>query len=274
MKDETGTERPLILLTNDDGIKSDGLWAAAEALLPLGEVLVVVPDRQWSGAGRSIPYDVTGRVSPSNRKVSGEEVTAYAVDASPTLAVVFGVVELSPRRPSLVVSGINFGANVGRDVAMYSGTIGAALEGGALGIPAMAVSLQMRDYRGDQTADYTGATAFAQRVARRLLSHGLPQDVDALSVSVPADATPSSPWRITRLSCEGVEWRSPDRANGQVLPVLRLVEDRRRIEPDSDVQAVVLDHVVSITPLSLNPTSRTDLAAMGQALRVDTEPQR
>lgn len=69
-------EQPLILVTNDDGIESRGLWAAVEAVLPLGEVLVVAPDRQWSGGGHSMPPDVTGRLTPASRRVNGTHVTA------------------------------------------------------------------------------------------------------------------------------------------------------------------------------------------------------
>ena len=88
-------EVPLILVTNDDGIDSVGLWAVAEALLPLGEVLVVAPDRQWSGGGRSMPRDVTGRIRPASREINGQRVEGFAVDASPALAVDHGVIELA-----------------------------------------------------------------------------------------------------------------------------------------------------------------------------------
>jgi 5'-nucleotidase len=87
-------EQPLILVTNDDGIDSRGLWAAVTALQPLGEILVVAPDRQWSGGGRSMPRGVTGRLVDAARQVNGHTVAAYSVDASPALAVVHGVVEL------------------------------------------------------------------------------------------------------------------------------------------------------------------------------------
>ena len=260
-------ERPLILITNDDGIDSEALWAAVEAVLPLGEVLVVAPDRQWSGAGRSVPYDVTGRLLSATREIDGEQVTAYAVDASPALAVVHGVIELAPRRPSLVISGINFGANTGRDVATWSGTIGAALEGGAFGIPSMAVSLEMmRDHRGDEVANYTAARAVTQQFARRLLVEALPHDVDALKISIPADATPSTPWRITRLCCCARSWKVPNRADGQGRPDMGWIKDLSQIEPDSDVWTLCEDHIVAITPLSLDLTSRVDFATLEQIL--------
>ena len=163
-------EQPLILVTNDDGINSRGLWTAVEALLPLGEVLVVAPDRQWSGGGRSMPPNVTGRMVSEVRRINGHCVTAYAVDASPALTVVHGVLEFATRRPALVVSGINFGANLSIEVTI-SGTVGAALEAGAFGIPALAVSLEMdaaHYLTGDSAADYSAALAVTRRFAQQL----------------------------------------------------------------------------------------------------------
>lgn len=256
------TQRPLILVTNDDGIESDGLWAAVDAVLPLGEVLVVAPDRQWSGGGRSMPPDATGRITPATRIVDGERVVAYAVDASPALAVVHGVIELAPRPPALVVSGINFGINLGIEVTI-SGTVGAALEGGAFGIPALAVSLEMDQayhLTGDDAADYSAAIAFTRHFARTLLASALPHDVDALSVNIPADATPGTRWRLTRLSrLRYFVPIPPDRARGKGRPGYKLIEDTGQAEPDSDVWALLRDRVVSVTPLSLDLTSRVDV---------------
>jgi len=255
-------ERPLILVTNDDGIESKGLWAAVEAVLPLGEVLVVAPDRQWSGGGRSVPRDVTGRLQSATREINGERVVAYAVDASPALAVIHGVVELATRPLALVVSGINFGANLGIEVTV-SGTIGAALEGGAFGIPALAVSQEMDascHLTGDDAASYAAARAFVRKFARQLLEDALPYDVDALSLNIPSDATPRTPWRFTHLSrLRYFLPLAPDRANGQGRPGYKLVEDVGQASPDSDLWALKVDRVVSITPLSLDMTSRVDL---------------
>ncbi len=265
-------EQPLILVTNDDGIDSRGLWATVEALLPLGEVLVVAPDRQWSGGGRSVPRHVTGRIQPATREVDGETVTAYAVDASPALAVIHGVVELAPRRPALVVSGINFGANLGVEVTV-SGTVGAALEGGAFGIPALAVSLEMDPayhLTGDESASYSAALVFTQLFARHLLAYALPGDVDALSLNIPSDATPSTAWRLTRLSrLRYFIPTPPDRAKGEGRPGYRIVDDVERAEPDSDLWAVKVDRVVSVTPLSLDLTSRVSFATLLPGLQAD-----
>ncbi len=263
-------EQPLILVTNDDGIESKGLWAAVEAVLPLGEVLVVAPDRQWSGGGRSMPPNVTGRIQLATREVNGERVTAYAVDASPALAVVHGVVELAPRPPALVVSGINSGANLGIEVSI-SGTVGAALEGSAFGIPSLAVSLEMDSayhFTYENGADYSAAMAFTQQFARQWLTCVFPDDVDVFSVNVPSDAMPHTPWRLTRLSHHRYfVSTAPDRSNGTSRPGYKLIENVRQTEPDSDIRALKVDRIVSVTPLSLDLTSRVDFGIIYRQLR-------
>jgi len=255
-------EQPLILVTNDDGISSRGLWAAAKAVLPLGEVLVVAPDRQWSGGSRAMPGDATGRYQPASREIEGRRVTAYAVDASPALAVDHGVVEFAPRRPALVVSGINFGANLGTEVTI-SGTVGAALEASAFGIPAMAVSLEMdaaHHQTGDASADYAASVACIRRFADYLLTCALPSDVDVLNVNIPAAATPLTPWRLTRLSRRRYFVPTPpDRSKGDGRTGYKLIEDPRHTEPDSDIRAMMVDGIISVTPLSLDLTSRIEL---------------
>ena len=135
-------EKIQILLTNDDGIQSPGLWAAAEALSELGYVHVVAPREQSSGLGRSLPNDSDGKIAPQILRVHEKDWTVYAVGGTPAQAVLHGVLEIIGTRPALVVSGINYGENLGTGVTV-SGTVGAALEAATMGIPAMAVSLQV-----------------------------------------------------------------------------------------------------------------------------------
>ena len=267
--------RNLILVTNDDGINSPGLWSIVEAVQPLGEVLVVAPDRQWSGGGRSMPPHVTGRLTAVPRVVNGETISAFAVDASPALAVDHGVLELAPRRPDLVISGVNFGANLGIEVTI-SGTVGAALEGGAFGVPSMAVSLQMADQfhlTGDERADYAASAVFTRMFASFLLEHPGWTDVDAWNINVPAAATLETPWRVTRLS----RWRyfiplPPDRNNGHGRLGYRVLEDCTAAESDSDVWALMVEGIISVTPLTLDLTSRVKLTSLEQALGVGLSP--
>ncbi|MGD2165498.1 MAG: 5'/3'-nucleotidase SurE [Anaerolineae bacterium] len=265
-------ERPLIVVTNDDGIDSDGLWAAAEAVLPLGEILVVAPDRQWSGGGRSMPRHVTGRIQPVFAELDGERVTAYAVDASPALAVDHAVIELAPRPAAIVVSGINYGANLGIEVTI-SGTVGAALEASAFGIPAMAVSLEMGPHyhlTGDDAADYAVSGAVIRQFAAYLLAHRLPRDVDILNINVPAVVGPQTAWRLTHLSRRRYFLPvPPDRANGEGRPGYRLIGEPAQAEPHSDIRAVMVDRMISVTPLSLDLTSRINLSTAHHSVSTD-----
>ena len=262
-------ERALILVTNDDGFESKGLWATVEAVLPLGEVLVVAPDRQWSGGGRAMPHHVTGRLLPDTRQVNGQPVKGYAVDASPALAAVHGIVELADRLPSLVVSGINYGANLSIEVTV-SGTVGAALEASAFGIPALAVSQEMdKSYHltGQDGVDYTAAIAFIRRFAQSLLTCARPYDVDVFNVNIPAGATPETPCRLTCLSRHRYFVpTAPERNKGRGRPGYAMIANPRQTEVGSDIWALLVDRVVSVTPLSLDLTSRVSLDAVNACL--------
>ena len=111
-------ERKRILLTNDDGIESPGLWAAAEALSALGYVTVAAPRSQFSGAGRSHPFHSDGTIVPRQLQIGIQTWTAYAVGGSPAQAVMYAILDLLPDKPDLVVSGINYGENVGNGISI------------------------------------------------------------------------------------------------------------------------------------------------------------
>jgi len=133
------TDRPLILITNDDGIQSKGLRAAAAACEPLGELLIAAPAMQQSGAGRSMPPASEGRIYPEDVVVNGRTIVAYGIEGSPAQVVEHALFEIAQRPVSLVISGINYGENLGESITV-SGTVGAAMEGASFGIPALAVS--------------------------------------------------------------------------------------------------------------------------------------
>ncbi len=256
-------QRPLILFTNDDGIESPGLWAAVEAFSDLGDLLVVAPREQQSGTGRSMPVTSEGRIYEREMVINGTTHTVYAVDGTPAQAVQHGVFELADRKPSLCVSGINYGDNLGNGVTI-SGTVGAALEAASLGIPALAMSQETPkdlhlSYSND--VDFRAAAYFARQFGEWLMSHRRPDDVDVLKVDVPIGATPETPWKITRVSRRRVYW--PTRPERVALSDVgrmgyRLDADPSKAEPDSDVYALLMERVVSVTPLSLDLTARTD----------------
>jgi 5'-nucleotidase len=163
---------PLILVTNDDGVHAPGIRALAPVLVGLGEVWMVAPDREVSASGQSLTLKHPLRAE----KI---ETNVVAVDGTPADCVNLAIAKLLPRRPALVVSGINRGGNLGDDV-FYSGTVGAAREATFFGVPAIAVSLAAR-----ADLDYTPAAAFTRRLSGLVLAHGLPERT-LLNVNVPA----------------------------------------------------------------------------------------
>lgn len=269
----SGQESPVeILLTNDDGIRSPGLWAAADALSQLGFVHVAAPSEQFSGAGRSLPHNSSGVILPQQMLVKGKQWTVYGIGGTPAQAVLHGVLEITPRLPALVVSGINYGENLGSGVTI-SGTVGAALEAASLGIPAMAVSLETdpKEHLSYSTEiDFATAAHFTLYFARWLIAHPLPDDVQVLKIDIPAHATPETPWKITRLSRQRYyEPLAPKREAWETPGPLRyrLAGDPRQDPTDTDVYAVRIQKIVSVTPLSLDMTARIDLAELEGKIR-------
>src|SRR6185436_11778755 len=153
---------PLILVTNDDGVHAPGIKALADALGERGEVYVVAPDREVSACAQSLTLKHPLRVEKVSERI-------FAVDGTPADCVNLAIVKVLPRRPELVVSGINRGANLGEDI-FYSGSVGGAREGTFFGVPSIAMSLAARG-----ETDYGPAAAFAARLAEVVLAKGLPE---------------------------------------------------------------------------------------------------
>ena len=264
--------RALILLTNDDGYDSPGLLAAAAVLADLGELLIAAPLIQQSGMGRAWPIYSTGTMNRHQIGMNGQSHVAYSVDGSPVQAVAHAMLRLTTRRPDLLVSGINYGQNLGPAVTS-SGTVGAAIEGALSGIPGLAVSLEVdRAYyhsNSDQV-EFGVAAHFVRLFARRLLAVPLPPDVDLLKVEVPAGATVETPWTVTRQSRKRYFVSNPIKGAPLGKPVTLDYElDACSGEPGTDTHALVRDRMVSVTPLSYDLTSRTDLDDLGTILLND-----
>ncbi|MGE5250922.1 MAG: 5'/3'-nucleotidase SurE [Bacteroidota bacterium] len=261
-----------ILLTNDDGIRSPGLWAAAGALSELGWVTVVAPREQSSGMGRSLPNLSDGIITREQVQVNGQEWTVFAVGGSPAQAVLHGVLEVMNEKPDLVVSGINYGENVGLGVTV-SGTVGAAMEAAALGYPSLAMSLEAdaRYHLSYSTeVEFSAAAYFTAYFGRLLLEKGPLAGVDLLKVDVPADATRETPWQITRLARHGYyEPLKPQRASWDMPGTVgyREAADLEHGAPDSDVYVMRVKRLVSVTPLSLDMTARVELDELENELR-------
>src|SRR5450759_3620887 len=256
-------EKCQILLTNDDGIKSPGLWAAAEALSELGFVTVAAPREQSSGMGRSLPMTSDGVVRPEVRNVRGKDWTVYAVGGTPAQAVQHGFLEILAQKPDLVVSGINYGENVATGITI-SGTIGAAMEAASQNIPALAASLETdraHHLSYSKEVDFSAAAYFTASFARKMLEKQFPPEVDFLKVDVPSNATRQTPWQVTRLARQRYfiavkpkrkSWEERGTVDYQEAAIL----DNER--EDSDVYVLRVKRQVSLTPLSLDFTASVD----------------
>jgi len=233
---------PLILLTNDDGVHSSGIDALARALSSVGEVFVVAPDREMSACshGLTIKNPLRAERLGPNR---------FSVDGTPADCVSVGLLRLVPRRPALVVSGINRGANLGDDI-FYSGTVGGAREAVFQGIPAIAMSLVTRSAEDD----FGPAAAVAARVAKFVLEHGLPRRT-LLNVNVP----PGQPLGLA-VTTQGVrehEGQVTEGLDPRHQPYYWIEETREAWAKDeeSDI-AAVRQGLVSVTPLHTDMTHR------------------
>jgi 5'-nucleotidase len=236
-----------ILITNDDGVDAPGLLALKIALDQVGEVVVFAPDRNWSVAGHT-------RIMHKPLRVGHVELldgtVAYTTTGTPSDCVALAVLGLLPRKPTLVVSGINRGANVGQDLT-YSGTVSAAMEGVISGIPSMAVSLDIYQDGGD----FNYAAQFASRLASTVLERGLPPGI-LLNVNVPnVSAAEICGAQITRLGKRVYREVLIERQDPQGRDYYWIGSEPPTgvIEEGTDIWALA-HNCVSVTPLHLDMT--------------------
>jgi len=244
-------ERLRILVTNDDGIRSEGIIILAKALQEIGDVCVVAPDREKSTIAHSLTLHRPLRVEKIKRNF-------YAVDGTPADCVYIGVNVIFSKRPQLIVSGINKGGNLGDDVT-YSGTVSAAFEGTLLGIPSFAISLVSRSHFKFQTA-----ARFAVRVAEYITKKGLPKDI-FLNINVPnLDEKEIKSYKITRQgrwTLEGdavIEKVDPRGKKYYWIAGGQLVFDKKG---NTDFEAVSNSYI-SITPLHIDLTHYPSIREM------------
>ena len=165
-----------ILLTNDDGIYSPGILSLKQTLKSIGSVTVVAPDVQKSGVGHSITFSHPLRVRDVHLD---SDFVGYGIDGSPADCVKIGVREIMKEKPGLLVAGINIGANVGINV-LYSGTVAAAIEGALLGIPSIAVSLEISEL----PPDVQGAAALARDIIGSIIRREIPKGT-LININIP-----------------------------------------------------------------------------------------
>ena len=189
---EQEIKRPLILVSNDDGIEANGVHELIDRLLQFGDVVCVCPDAPRSGQSMAITVNSPLRI---HRIADYNGAGMYKTSGTPVDCVKIAVDTILDRRPDLVVAGINHGSNAAINV-VYSGTMGAAFEGCANGIPSIGFSLTTHD----PNADFTPCYPFVDAIVERVLQNGLPSGV-CLNVNIPARVIPTE-MRVTK-GCRG-----------------------------------------------------------------------
>ena len=241
---------PKILVTNDDGVRSEGIKALAAALAPLGEVTVVAPMTEASAIGHALTLRRPLRLETIGPKV-------YAVDGTPTDCVNIAITHVLDAKPDLIVSGINKGWNLGDDVT-YSGTVSGALEGALLGIPSIAVSAQ----RLPDGCEFDTSAKAAALVAEAVLDRGMPKFM-LLNINVPAGGNKG--FRVTVQAKRNHVTVVSERIDPRGQAYYWIEEGENDWEPHdrSDYQAV-RDGYISITPLQPDMTAHDAISYVEQ----------
>ena len=238
-------DETIIAVVNDDGPASPGLRALLEEVGRLGKVLAVVPERGEGGRGKSITL-----FKPIRAMEMGESF--YVVSGTPADAFLIALELLRPERPDLLVSGINMGPNIGLEDLFHSGTLGAAIQAVLHGIPAIAISYAIgeglpRPSEGQMAIDLKTAGQIAVRLASAVLTYGMPEGVDMISVNVPVGADIH---RIAITEPLKKPFWSASRAEESFF-ITPWPKKRPSGPVGSDVWAI-LNGYVSITPISLS----------------------
>ncbi len=254
---ETG-RRPIILVTNDDGINAKGIRELVQMAKPFGRIVVVAPQEGHSGMSHAITIKTPLRI---RRHDWGEDVEVYSVNGTPVDCVKLAMSEVLKHKPDLLLSGINHGSNSSVSV-FYSGTMGAAIEGCLYGIPSIGFSLL--DYMPD--ADFTGAVEYGKQIVQNVLDHGLAKGT-CLNVNVPAiPKNEIKGIRITRQN-RGT-WREEfeKRTDPRGFDYFWLTGYFKNEEPEAtDTDEFALSNgYLSVVPLSIDLTDREEHARLSQ----------
>ncbi len=237
-----------ILVTNDDGVFSEGIKLLARALEPLAEVWVVAPDREQSAMGHALTLHRPLRMRPLGERL-------YSVDGTPTDCVNLAVLSLLKETPpDLVVSGINFGLNLGDDVT-YSGTVSATFEGTLMGIPSVAFSQQVA-----KSFSFEPGAAYAAGLIEVLLGHDLPEDL-LLNVNFPAGEFKGS--QVTKLGRRRYQQSVVEKVDPHGREYYWIAGTPVWEKSEGSDQDAVEDGFVSITPLHLDLTDYRGLESYG-----------
>ena len=248
-----------IMVTNDDGIDSPGLWALAEAMSRVGETLVVAPDKEQSGMGTSLSLHSGMSIAEVPSTIRG--VRAYATGGTPSDCVIIGLRRLAQGHIGLVISGINPGANVGNDI-LYSGTVMATLQGYFRKIPSIAMSLVLQNREEEPRFDVVARVA--EHLAQRVKSGKMPTEA-IINVNVPNIPLEEIKGMVTTRTASSGWGRIADVEGGGSVSYRREVSqpDDPEIGDGTDIHAVQRG-LISITPLHIDVTQHNMIPALNE----------
>lgn len=258
------SEKPLILLCNDDGIFSPGLRAMAEAVADMGEILIAAPSVQQTSMGRSYPQTANaGIIKKVDYKVCGRELEAYSVEASPAAAVAHGVLEIAHRKPDLLLSGVNYGENLGCTIT-YSGTVGACLAAADFGILSIAFSRPsgLGEIRSAEYAemDWSYSAKVVEFWTEKLLKDGCKIKAPILNINIPERADESMEYRFTFQSHKELysycDTEKRDFSKSYRISTKKN-ENFDNVELGSDIYVTCVEKRISVTPLNNDLTYKT-----------------
>ncbi|MDE1858567.1 MAG: 5'/3'-nucleotidase SurE [Thaumarchaeota archaeon] len=244
--------RKLVMVTNDDSVQSNGIIELARAAAKHAEAIIVAPEQPQSATALSLTFHKPLRVN----RVRREKFECYAVSGSPGDCVMVGVNKVLPRKPDLVVSGINIGDNNTFQDILASGTVAAALESAITGIPAIAFSMEvsgesMFALEYDQP-DFRNAGVIAGEIIRDVLENGMPEGAELLNVNFPRTVQPWTPIKLTEVGRRKYTDKVMVRRDPRGRPYYWLFGERLTSFPErTDAEAVVVKKHVSITPIVL-----------------------
>jgi len=264
------SNRKLVMVTNDDSVQSNGIIELARAAAKHAEAIIVAPEQPQSATALSMTFHKPLRVN----RVRREKFECYAVSGSPGDCVMIGVNKVLPRRPDLVVSGINIGDNNTFQDILASGTVAAALESAISGIPAIAFSMEVSGeslfaLEYDQP-DFTNAGIIASEIIRDVLENGMPAGAEILNVNFPPNVEPSTPIMLTKVGRRKYADQVIVRRDPRGRAYYWLFGERlSHFPPNTDAEAVAVKRDVSITPLVLSMSGpiTQDLESLRERVR-------
>ena len=243
--------KPKILITNDDGISSKGIYALWEAMQDVGDTFIAAPSNEKSASSHSLTLSNPLRVSKIERE---HGFKGWSISGTPVDCVKLAIRNLMVDRPDVLISGINHGANLGSNI-MYSGTVSAAAEGMIMEIPSIAISLASY-----QTDNYDMAKKFAKKIVKKVIANDIPKDT-LLNVNVPyCNEKEIKGVRVTRQGSQYFVDQFEERVdprNGNYFWIKgKMIDEDKSIDFDG---AAIKENYVSITPIHYRLTNESFL---------------